>query len=161
MKNAELKDAAKYFYNSFLGLIPDKNDKYLTKKFFDESKKFINSLSIPSEEKVEKITDLYSYMRSNQTLLAPQDFADNYLTREQADQYIEQLISRDVPARGITKDLTYIDRSIRQRRIKFNSNVYIVAPSADFDKLVKVKENESNSQETIVTIQGSITFKDE
>lgn len=151
----ETRQAAQYFYDSFLGCVYSPSDKFLTADFYYKTKDFINELDISEEDSLDLNTSLYAYLKlSHNEVVDINSFADQYLDEKIKDEYVEHMHSAGIPDRAFSKDLAYIKSKLRRRNLKFSSNVKISAPSAEFNELVNIIE--SKDGHTIVAIKGNV-----
>lgn len=149
-------DAAKYFYDNFLGCRQSINSKYLTKTFYVETKAFIDKESnLTEEEKFEANTALSTYVKLSQSaIISTREFADNYFPDEINDSYTSYMRdSKGFPEVNIMKDTTLIEKSLNRRKIKFTDNINLVGPTEDFSRLVSFS---TEGDDTIVRIKGKI-----
>ncbi|UZW13176.1 nucleoid-associated protein [Clostridium pasteurianum] len=155
MKRAETKDAATYFYSTFLGCNFKKNSKIITRNFYEGSREFINSLDITDEEKFDINMQLYSYMKSPiTTTLSIDDFAENNFPIEIRDNYARHMKNKEIPNTLIQKDTTFIENRLKQRKIKFSNDISIMGPSEKFKELINVISSDDES--TTLKINGTI-----
>jgi hypothetical protein len=88
MNKTETGQAAKYFYETFLGCSFSPTDKKLTAEFYYKSQEFIKKLSIPEEEKVNLNTALHTYLKvSPSNLVDINVFSQVYFSIEIRDDY--------------------------------------------------------------------------
>lgn len=155
MNSSETKDAAQYFYEGFLGCSISPTNKKLTSDFYQYTKDFINKLDVLDGKKVDLNFALYSYLKvSNSNNVHIAEFADQYLEGDQKDEYLNYMETKDFPTTAVPKDLTYIKNRLRRRRIKFTSDVVIIAPSENFKELVKIVD--SVDAKTVIEIKGHV-----
>ena len=152
----ESGDAAIYFYQTFLGCSVHKSNKKLTKDFLKLTQSFIDGLDIDDEKKVNLSTALHTYLNVEMSnTIQIREFAQRYIDdAEVVDSYINFMKDNDIPDNNIIKDLTGLNRKLDKRRLKFSSNVSIVAPSEKFAQLVRIVGSEDNK--TIIEISGHI-----
>ncbi len=159
MLRNETRQAARYFYEAFLGCTISSTDRAMTRSFYTYTKEYINNLNVTDEDKIDLNTSLYTYLKvSQENLVETNTFADLYIDDEYKDEYLSFMEEKEVPSRGFAKDLHYIVSKLRRRRIKFSSRVQIIAPSDDFSQLIQVVN--SNNDETTLTIKGHIDKED-
>lgn len=157
--NIKTKDedhkAAQYFYESYLGCRFSPTDKKLTKDFYVYTREFINNLNQPDEKKVDLYDSLYVYLKvfQGQTIEAA-EFANQYLEEEFHDRYSNHMDIKGFPGHAVAKDISYLNNSLRKRKIKFTSDVQIIAPSNNFKDLVQITS--SSREKTTLEILGSI-----
>lgn len=157
MNNAETRNAALYFYETFLGCTIKISSKKYTQNFYIETREFINKLDISDEDKFDYHNSLYDYLKmSRETTVSINDFSNRYFEPEIIDRYNEHMRSKNFPANAIMKDIEYIKNKLRRRQIKFTSQVRISAPSENFENLVQIVPQENNTVTTMLRIQGKI-----
>lgn len=149
-------DAAKYFYETFLGCRQAVNSKFLTRKFYIETKSFIEKESgLTEEEKFEANSALNTYVKLNQSnIISTREFAETYIKDEINDKYTNYM--RDTinfPESNVMKDISLIEKNLKRRKIKFRDNINLVGPTEDFSKLVSIL---ADGEDTLVRIKGHI-----
>ncbi|GIN60518.1 hypothetical protein J27TS8_05110 [Robertmurraya siralis] len=151
----ESSSAALYFYNTFLGCRISPTNKKLTKDFYFETKKFIDSLNIEDEHKIDLNHALYSYLKTSQNnTVEVGSFANEYLTPEVRDDYCSYMEEQGVPSNAIVKDLELIKGKLKLRKIRFTSSVSITVPSDKFKELIEIVGYENNK--TTIKVKGRI-----
>jgi hypothetical protein len=151
----EAAQAAKYFYESFLGCTFSPSAKKLTKDFYYHTREYIEKLPIEKEDKLDLHDSLYSYLKVSQSnVVEVSNFAREYLTPEFRDGYRAYMIDNKVPENAITKDIEYIKNKLKQRHVHFTSQVTITGPSEKFSDLVDFRGTENDR--TMVAIKGKI-----
>jgi hypothetical protein len=153
----ETQHAAYYFYRDFLGCSYSPTNKKLTLDFYNETKNFIKSCDLPSEDKQELGTALFTYMKvSQEQIVHVEEFADQYFPGvEVRQQYIDHMTGKAFPTHAVGKDLTYLKNRLRQRKVTFTSNVKIIAPADQFGELVQIQPDRANDRTTVI-IKGQI-----
>ncbi|GAA0861686.1 nucleoid-associated protein [Paraclostridium tenue] len=149
-------DAAKYFYETFLGCRQAQNSKYLTKQFYIETKGFIEKEpNLTEEEKFEANSALNTYVKLNQSnIISTREFADTYLKDDINDNYTNHM--RDVinfPEVNVMKDISLIEKNLKKMKIKFTDNINLVGPTEDFSRVVSISKD---GDDTLVRIKGYI-----
>jgi len=156
--NMTLKDerqAASYFYDSFLGLSIPEDSKLLTRNFYEYTRSFINEADFTDEEKLDYNSSLYVYLKNDQAnVVEPSVFAESYFPEDKRDDYLSFLESKGFPENAITKDLALLSGKLKQRKITFSSDVKILAPADSFSDSVKILDAENGH--TILRIKGII-----
>lgn len=155
MNRSETKEAAIYFYDTFLGCSLSPTNKKLTRDFYIYTRDFINNLDINDEEKVDLNYALYAYLKVSQSnTIQISEFAEQFLEGDNRDNYISYMEQKEFPSISIPKDMTYIKNKLKKRRIKFTTDVTISAPSENFKDLVKILE--CNESSAVVEIMGRV-----
>jgi 37-kD nucleoid-associated bacterial protein len=155
MTRTDSQQAAIYFYDGFLGCKVSDTSKVLTKTFYKTAKDFIQE-KVVVEKQVDTMTALVTYLRVDQSAtISPSDFADRYLDQNTRDDFLNHLTSEHFPSASVAKDLTLIDRTLRDRKLRFSSDVKLEAPSENFNESIELIEQGDNY--TLVKIKGHIT----
>lgn len=146
---------AKYFYSDYLGLKFKMDSDVLTERFYKVSKKFIlENEKIPEDERIEKLTNLLSYIRMDTRLtLNSSIFADMaFEDKELKDDYLQYARKNNVPEINIHKDTSMLGKKISQRNLVLDDEVKIQIPVEYFGKNVTIDKDDNN--ETVITIKG-------
>lgn len=140
MTGANRDAAAQYYYDLFLGCSFPQSSARLTKDFHDLTKMFIQSLDLPEETKTDLHTGLYSYLKVSQVqTVQVNEFAQSYLSDDgMRDTYEQFMVARKFPTNAVPKDLTDVAPHLRQRKVRFRSDVRLTAPADRFDELIQV-----------------------
>ncbi|MBU3155199.1 nucleoid-associated protein [Clostridium estertheticum] len=158
MKKSETKEAALYFYDTFLGSTFKRNSKVITKDFYEGTKEFINILEITDEEKIDLNLQLYSYIKSPiNASISIEDFSDNSFEAEVKDSYNDYMVNKNIPTTLIQKDNQYIENRLKQRKIKFFNEISIAGPSENFNNLVKIIGTDDYG--TTLKVGGKIKYQ--
>ncbi|MCF5044156.1 hypothetical protein GIW79_27285 [Pseudomonas sp. PA-7-1E] len=141
LTSTETKSAAAYFYNAFLGMNIVGSSKYQTRKFYESTKTFINTLPVSPEERGALLEALRSDLRSNKGTMSITTFSDEYLPKEVRKDYVQAMTSAGLPDTAMIKDLAYIKAKLRRpRRVDFSTGIKIQVPAeVDFAEYVKVE----------------------
>lgn len=164
MTSTETRNAASYFFSSFLGLSMQASSKKLTRDFFEWTKEYINTASPDMEVRVEMQEALQAELRSNQTLVSTYEFAERHLPQQLRQDYLQLMQSKGFPQNSVVKDTHYIQTKLRSRRKVFlSSGVQLSAPPDSFASLVhQVKPTEdmesifSDPDYTVFRIKGTV-----
>lgn len=155
-KNSE---AAKYFYESFLGCTQNKNSKILTKQFFTETQSYINSCDNLSQEDKIKLNDaLYTYISVDQsTTISSFDFAERYLSDDNdKDDYLNHMNNNiRFPENNISKDISLINKSLENKNIYFfGKDIKFTYPTNKYTDSISIEED---GEDTIIRIKGKVS----
>jgi nucleoid-associated protein YejK len=155
MTRLETKQAAKYFYESFLGCKIADSSKILTQNFFILTGEFINELDIETEKKLDYQDSLYSYLKNkNDSTLSISEFSEKYLDLEHRDIYNSYMLTATFPAIAIVKELDLIKNKLRRRKISFSSGVTVQRSSGSLKEVLSIIESSESS--TTIKISGKI-----
>lgn len=156
LTSTETKSAAAYFYNAFLGMSIVRSSKFQTKKFYESTRSYINSLPITQPEKSDLLEALRSELRSNKGTVSIVKFADDHLPKDSKDTYVKQMTESGLPDTAIVKDLGYIKSKLRRpRRVDFSNGIKIQVPAdLEFSENIKIGQQEDGF--TQVKIKGVV-----
>lgn len=155
MTQAETRQAAKYFFEGFLGCAVAPSAKKLTSDFYSLTHDFIGDLDVGADRKIDLHQALYSYLKVDQaTTISTSAFASRYLSLDHRDEYRKHMTEAGFPANAITKDLSYLKNKLRSKTIRFTSGVRLVAPAERYRDTVAIKD--STNDHTTVVIDGHI-----
>lgn len=141
MQNSTNGNAALYFHGTFLGCSIAENAAIQTKRFFDITRDFINEMDIEQNQKVEYYYDLISYIRSNDTVINPTDFARAVMPENQQDEFIRTCEALDL-GDSFSKNNDMIKNKLRRQSLKFSSDVTIIASPDTLSNSVQILKTE-------------------
>jgi len=151
----ETRNAAHYFYSTFLGMEICSSNKRLTQEFFENTRTFINTLETDQDQKIALLESLRSELRSNRATIQTERFANDYLEESFRGEYINYMARNGVPQTSFSKSLEYIQSRLRRpQQIRFRGGVKVTAPSDQLHQLVTVQEE--HAEYTILRINGAI-----
>lgn len=140
-------EPAEFFYKDFLGFSIDKNEKYLTKGFFDDTKAVIENNASNYEEKIECINALRTTYRQDQTgIIDPLDFGERFLPENVREAYNANVLSDPKYSRPFVKDTTLMGRELDKRVMTFRNRVNVSGPEEIFDANVTVVKTIEDAQ---------------
>jgi len=158
MKKSETKEAALYFYDTFLGCTFKRNSKIITRDFYEGTKEFIDVLDIPDENKVDLNLQLYSYIKSPiNASISVEEFSENSFAADIKDSYNDYMVNKNIPTTLIQKDTQYLDNRLKLRKIKFSNEISIAGPSDNFNDLVKIISTDAEG--TTLKVKGKIKYQ--
>jgi 37-kD nucleoid-associated bacterial protein len=151
---------AEYFVRDFLGCKVANTAKVQTKKFYDATLNVITDLNIPEPTKYELIESFSAYMKGNDLIVSPSDFAAGYIpTVELREEFTSKFTSRFNlidPEEPINKDNTLLEARLKKNVLIFDNKVKISGPSDSADAIEILKGNEDDDFVT-VRIHGKLT----
>lgn len=151
----ETRDAAYYFYSTFLGTQPVVSDKKLTRQFFEATKEFINSAPIDQSEKADLLEALRVELKSNSATIHTPTFAKSHVPKAIRDLYMEHMDAEGFTRGAVNKNVEFVKLLLkRKQKMQFEHGVELTAPSGTLRELVSVKK--STAKETHLIIQGAI-----
>lgn len=157
--NIKAKDdrkAARYFYSGFLGLRIPENAEQRTRDFFEYTTSFINEADISTEEKFDLKQALYTYLKTDQSnTIQSSSFAEQFMGEDIRDDYASYMSSKSFPENATVKDNSLMASRLKNRRMKFSSNVQVTAPAEGFNENIQIIE--SNIEYTTIKIKGKLT----
>lgn len=146
---ADGKAAAHYFYSEFLGCDYPETSARTTKSFYEETSKFISKMDVSAAEKSDLLNALTTYLKvDTSSTISTIDFASKYFSDvDVQDLYANYMRDSGLPDSAFTKDIEHIEGQLKVRKIKFSSNVKIIAPSDVFEKLVSIESIDGDPDE--------------
>lgn len=140
MTAANRDGAARYFFETFLGLELPKSAARMTRKFWEETTAFIKTAPVPEERKADLLTGLYTYLRVDQTPnVEVATFANTYMEPALRDGYRNHMHREGFPANAVPKDLSDLQGKLKRRRVLFSRDVQLTAPAAAFGDLIEIE----------------------
>lgn len=158
MISSEITTAANYFYEQFLGCTAASSARKLTRDFYNTSRAFLDASPLSDEQKVESVSALHVYLRSNRQHVHAMEFAQEYLPPELHQEFSDYLTERAFPEIAVPKDLSAIKRRLRIRKLSFTSDVRIIGPADRFNELVAVQSTDDGV--TVVRIVGNVATQE-
>ena len=145
-----------WFIEKFLGCIPIENPKTTTKKFYDLTTTFIQSVEDPIM-KAKYIQDLNSYLQKNTQRISAREFADDYMETSDKDNYNKYLRDKKFRMSEFPKDNDYVINKIKTITMLFSNDIAIVGKKGTFDKNVKLEQQDDGSTKAeIISIVKSV-----
>lgn len=162
------KAAAKYFYKDFLGCDYPHTSARVTKQFFDLTKIFIADLDIDEYKKHDYLTALNTYLRIDTGSSASvSEFSQRYFDTNTGDAYKVFATKAGMPLTAFAKNTEHIERPLKQRKVKFKSDVKITGSSDAFRKLITFEVFDSDIQTgdgpekwTKIIVKDTIAFEE-
>lgn len=150
------KEITTWFIEKFLGCIPLADPRGTTKKFYDLTTTFIQSIE-DSIKKAKYTQDLNSYLQKNSHRISAREFADDYMETTEKDRYNLYLKEKNFRMSEFPKDNTFIDNKIKTITMLFSNDIAIVGKKGTFDKNVKLeRQNDGNTKAEIISKVKSI-----
>jgi hypothetical protein len=150
------KEVTTWFIEKFLGCIPLADPRSTTKKFYDLTTTFIQSIEEPIK-KAKYTQDLNSYLQKNSHRISAKEFADDYMETSEKDQYNKYLKEKKFRMSEFPKDNSFINNKIKTITMLFSNDIAIVGKKGTFDKNVKLEpQNDGNTKAEIISKLKSI-----
>lgn len=127
------KDVADYFLTNFLGCKLKNDPSLQTKKFFETTQEFINNSEMSAEEKNATVIHLVSNLTNNSGTINPQQFAENCLGVQYADNFLAVLNENGVGHNSFVKNTTLISNKLSQSEYIFLSGIKVSAPKEEIE----------------------------
>ena len=132
-------EVADFFLNRFLGCRLREDPEVLTRNFLDATEEWIN-ISVPDPAKKTRYqTAAIAELQRNRATINPNDFAIDYLEREDRQSYIDHLQDFDVPANEFPKNLRFIESRLRRIQMELESGLTVTGRSDVFSEHVQMK----------------------
>ena len=150
------KEVTTWFIEKFLGCTPLADPRSTTKKFYDLTTTFIQSIDEPIK-KAKYTQDLNSYLQKNSHRISAKEFADDYMETTEKDRYNKYLKEKNFKMSEFPKDNSFIDHKIKTITMLFANDIAIVGKKGTFDKNVKLEhQNDGNTKAEIISKVQSI-----
>ena len=142
MSTSNKLSAANYFYDGFLGLKFPQNGATRTKEFHDHTKDFIKGLDITPERKNDLLNALITYLKVDQSpSIQVAEFSQAYLAEpEIRDGYEGFMTEKNFPLTAINKDLAYVEKSLKFRRVVFSQGIKLTGPAEQFAEKITIEQ---------------------
>ena len=149
---------AEYFYRDFLGFTTEKNPKIQSRRFYNETEKFIldNVLELNTKKDMLNLLDYEFTQNTGENDISPRTFADTYIHDEVLNQEYKEDIAEYLPA-IIEKDSSLIKSKLFNKRINFPNNIKIAGSKDAIDANVEIISNEEDLRE-LSTLQDGYTI---
>jgi nucleoid-associated protein YejK len=132
------KDLNTFFMSDFLGCKPFQEPRTTTKKFYELTYAFIDTIEDPIT-KIKYFTDLNSYLQKNQSTICPKEFAQDYFQETQhKNDYKIFLTQKEFLFESFVKDTDCINAKIKKLSIDFVNGISIVGTNGVLDDRVKL-----------------------
>lgn len=133
------KEITTWFIEKYLGCIPLEEPKATTKKFYDYTATYIQTLEDPIT-KAKYTQDLNSYMQKNAQSISANEFAEDYLTTEHKSNYENYLKEKKFRMSEFPKDNYFVESKIKKITMDFANGISIIGKKGTFDKNVSFKQ---------------------
>ena len=127
MSNTGRGTAARYFYSGFLGCKLAENAAKRTRDFYEETKRFIDSMGLSPRKKVDLRGHLVSYLKSEKSRISVSEFAETYLSSERRNAYQASMKEQGIPDTAISKDTSLVKSRLRKQTLRFSSSIMMFA----------------------------------
>lgn len=138
------KEVTTWFIEKFLGCMPLADPRTTTKKFYDFTTTFIQSIEDPVK-KAKYTQDLNSYLQKNSQSISAKEFADDYMETSDKDLYNKYLKEKKFGMSGFPKDNSFISNKIKTITMTFANDVAIVGKKGTFEKSVKLEHQKDGT----------------
>lgn len=136
------KEITTWFIQRFLGCEPLEDPRITTKKFYDLSTTFIQSID-DQYKKAKYIQDLNSYLQMNSRSISADEFATSYLETSDKDKYTGYLKDKNFQLSHFPKNNSYINNKIKKITMTLDNDISIIGQKGTFDDHVKIEDMEN------------------
>lgn len=130
-------EIASFFLKKFLGCRLLLAPSVATKRFFEETERFINASIVDPVRKAECMNHLVSELTNQRNIVNPQAFALNNFTEDERRAYLAA-VGEQITAENFEKDVVLIEGRIRKMVMEFASGIQIVGLQKMIDDKVKL-----------------------
>lgn len=159
------RDLAEYFYFKFLGFETNKNDKLLSRNFYNDIHRFIDN-NVSGFEDVKGLKyALKSLYRENTTgIINPSEFVNKYFDEELIQRFNNKIGQNYT--HSFTKDLTLLDRTLQRGTILLEEELKLEGPSEAIEHVDVVNRKDINIDKLRLSVENGdikqlITIKTE
>lgn len=158
IKSSDDRQAAKYFYDDFLGLMIPDNAVQRTREFYTYTSEFIENTVKDPVRKVDLQNALYSYLKLDKSpTIEISEFGQRFLAGNEIDDFSNHMARKEFPESAVVKDTKLLSNKLRFRKYNFTGGIKIIAPSENSDKVVITGHS---ADETYITIGGLLESQD-
>jgi hypothetical protein len=144
-------DELAQFWSRFLGCRVREAPRITTKKFFDATIEYINTVVTEPELKNDLYDSIISEMKSQKKTFAPKKFVEDYIPEEHRDAFREHLVAQHVTMKQFPIDITEIKSHLKRRSLQTSTGVRITVPP-EADEVVDVQQNHVMIADTVVSV---------
>lgn len=127
-----------FFLSKFLGCKLVEAPMITTKNFFDSTERFINQELSDSQKKADYSIALLATLKSQESIVKPRLFANQYMEVADRQKYIQFLSEDGIPTREFQKDTSKIKNHIRKVQMEFQSGVILLGSPETLEENIKV-----------------------
>lgn len=150
MTKAETSQAAKYFYEGFLGCKIAESSSAQTQNFFLYAREFINDLDADPAQKMDYQDAIYTYLRNeNNSVVSVGEFSSEHLKPEHQDRFVAHMRNSGFPEISVVKDLSLLGNKLKRRVMRFSTGVSLIRKSGLLRDVVRIVSS-TNEQTTLV-----------
>jgi len=150
------ESAAKYFHQGFLGCKIPKSNKIETRTFYKEAVRWAQSADLNTDETINFLTGLDSYLKSNEEVITVAELAEWHLP-ERAASSLESHMGGKVPSTGIVKDTEFLKSELKENHLDFGHSIRLWAPSQAFDnKTIVIEQSADDPEVTLIKVKGMV-----
>lgn len=136
------RDIQSWFMQKFLGCKPYEDPKITTHRFYNLTTTFIQTVENPVV-RAKYTQDLNSFMTKNDTSLSAQGFANDYMETQHKDDYRKYLLEKKFGMSSFVKDISNIERRLKQITMIFENGITILGKNGTFDDKVNIQQLEN------------------
>lgn len=144
-------DELAQFWIRFLGCKLREAPRITTKKFFDATLEYINTVVTEPELKNDLYDCIISEMKSQKENFTPQKFIEDYIPQGHRDAFREHLVVRHVTLKQFPVDISEIKSHLKRRSLETSTGVRITVPP-EADGVVDVQQNHVIIADTVVSV---------
>lgn len=155
----ETKEAAAYFYSSFLGMDIQKSARKLTQDFFEHTIAFIESAPVDESERAGMKEALRTELRNTNATINAVEFASKNFPKPLQKPYAAFLEQKGFPKNAVVKDTHYVKTRLRRpKKYEFRDGIRLVVPADVVAGTIRVTSTSPDL--TTIEIQGGYRVSD-
>jgi 37-kD nucleoid-associated bacterial protein len=139
------RHVASFFLEDFLGCELVDSAPVATEKFFDAAEKWVETLDDPEKQHRYEVA-LLATMHSADRTVDPVQFANNSLSADEHQSFIDHLTQDGVRTARFPKDTSNIDGRIKRLAYNFESGIRLVGTPDAMDEHVRIVTEDQQDQ---------------
>ncbi len=149
------REVTTWFIERFLGCCPIEDPRATTKKFYEYTTTFIQTIEDPVK-KAKYTQDLNSFLQKNSQRVSASEFAEDYLETSDKNKYRNYLKEKKFPLSQFPKDNSYINNKIKTITMTFANDISIIGKKGTFASHVKLEpaSDGKTKAEIVSTVQS-------
>jgi hypothetical protein len=145
------KRMADFFLKTFLGCMLRDDPGQVTSKYYVRAERYVNEEISNPETRARYHRALLTDLSSQQSMVAPRQFADSYLDESDRQAFLAYLRAGDISTAQFPKDTELIEGRLREEEYVLESGIRVRGRSVAFDEHAEINEKDGELLEMIIT----------
>jgi len=148
---------ARYFYDEFLGFSADSNPKLLSKRFYEQTEKYLTYNVEDYNRKKELLGALdFEFTQNQEASVSPSDFADTYFANEPMYEGFINEVAEQLPEQ-FEKNPQLIKTKLNNKKILFPGGIKVSGPAESLQSNFEIIDSDEKIRE-LTTRQETYTI---